>query len=452
MELSEAIATCIGSARLMRMLAVMSADRLKEKVAEELQVAPSGCISHQQRSLLREEAVRESVCMVLSEKAVLNMLQRAKATPNSNTSSNNNNVDSIQQSKLAAAKANSKHCDDEPAVTVSAVTSSAEQLKQAEQRGRRRASVLIAQDQLQYDIEQKQLAESNANRLTAAKLSAGVTDLSKSDMMMNTNSYKCIVSADCTLISPTQTSTTCISACEDYCNDVHDDDDAGNDSDNDSVVRVPTTDFTSAAYDNNEKNVNDNNVGHDDEYAGNDSDSDSSVVRTRTEAVAEDYENDEFNENCEQYDSNQHDAIDSTITNKKDNSSSSAIANCNDANTSLSASGRVRFHETVVTAIHVTRNSYAAHELLRLFYTQDDLDSFQQEADEEESQLQQGEVVADETGITANVNKPQSPKRHTRVMSLDFQDDDAGDDNYNMNTDHDHEHCDEVSLEFDCDF
>jgi hypothetical protein len=378
---------------------------------------------------------------------VLNMLQRAKATPSSNT--NNNNVDSIQQSKLAAAKANSKHCDDEPAVTVSAVTSSAEQLKQAEQRGRRRASVLIAQDQLQYDIEQKRLAESNANRLTSAKLSAGVTDLSKSDMMMK-NSYKCIESADCTLISPTQTSTTCISDCEDYCNDVHDDDDAGNDSDNDSVVRVPTSDTTSAAYDEHD-NVNDNNVGHDDEQAGNDSDSDSSVVRTRTEAAAEDYENDEFNENCEQYDSNQHDAID-IITNKNKDISSSAIARCDDANTSLSASGRVRFHETVVTAIHVTRNSYAAHELLRLFYTQDDLDSFQQEADEEESQLQQGEVVADETGITANVNKPQSPKRYTRVMSLDFQDDDAGDDNYNMNTDHDHEHCDEVSLEFDCDF
>eukprot|EP00953_Heterococcus_sp_UTEX-ZZ885_P027757 14852-Heterococcus_DN1.PRE.3 len=447
MELSEAIATCIGSARLMRMLAVMSADRLKEKVAEELQVAPSGCISHQQRSLLREEAVRESVCMVLSEKAVLNMLQRAKATPSSNT--NNNNVDSIQQSKLAAAKANSKNCDEEPAaVTVSAVTSSAEQLKQAEQRGRRRASVLIAQDQLQYDIEQKRLAESNANRLTSAKLSAGVTDLSKSDMMMNNNSYKCIESADCTLISPTQTSTTCISDCED-CNDVLADNDAENDSDTDSVVRVPTT-INSTAYDNNENNVNDNNVGHDDEHAGNDSDSDSSVVRTRTEAVAEDYENDEFNDSCEHHDNNQHDAVDVITNSNKDNSSSSAIANCDDANTSLSASGRVRFHETVVTAIHVTRNSYAAHELLRLFYTQDDLDCFQQEADEEESQLQQGEV--EQTGATAAVNKPQSPKRHTRVMSLDFQEDDAGDDNYNMNTDHDHEHCDEVSLEFDCDF
>jgi hypothetical protein len=426
----------------MRMLAVMSADRLKEKVAEELQVAPSGCISHQQRSLLREEAVRESVCMVLSEKAVLNMLQRAKATPNS-SNNNSSSVDGAQQPKLAASTPNSKFCDDEPAVLVSAVTSSAEQLKQAEQRGRRRASVLIAQDQLQYDIEQKQLAESNATRLTAAKLSAGVTDLSKSDMMMNNNSYNGIDSTDCTLISPTQTSATCISDCED-CNDVHADDDAENDSDNDSVVRVPTTDSTE--YDAND-NVHDNEV-HDDEHNGSNSDSDSSVLRTRTEAVVEDYENDEFND-FEQHDDNE--AIARATTKNKDNSNS-AIANCDETNTSLSASGRVRFHETVVTAVHVTRNSYAAHELLRLFYTQDDLDSFQQEADEEESQLQQGEVTFDQTGTTTAVDKPQSPKRHTRVMSLDFQGDDACDDNYNMNTDHDHEHCDEVSLEFDCDF
>jgi hypothetical protein len=433
MELREAIATCVGSARLMRMLAVMSADRLKEKVAEELQVAPSGCISHQQRSLLREEAVRESVCMVLSEKAVLNMLQRAKAAPTNSSSSNT--VVSTRQSQSAAPPADSKLCDEEPAVTVSLVaTSSAEQLKQAEQRGRRRASVLIAQDQSQYDIEQKQLAESNANRLTAAKLSAGVTDLSKRDLMMM-NKYKSVDSADRTLISPTQTSATCISDCED-CNDAHD----GDDSDSDSVVRVPTTENDDAVYD--AVHVDDQN----DEHDGNDSDSDSSVVRTRTTA-AENYECDEFNDD-EQHDSNQ--AIHSTNTNNNNNTTSSAISNCDNNNTSLSASGRVRFHDTLVTAVHVTRNSYAAHELLRLFYTQDDLDSFQQEADDEESQLQQGAVEVDQTG--AVVVKPESPKRHTRVMSLDFQDDNYDNADGNMNTDHDHDHCDEVSLEFDCDF